>query len=457
MTHAPAPARTASSGRLGRILGRLGLPSRELRAWAMYDWANSAFATTIMAAVLPIYFVSVAGADLPGNRATNYWAYTSAASLLVIALASPLLGAMSDYLGARKRFLAAFMLLGASGTAALWFVERGDWALASMLFLVGNVGFAGSLVFNDALLPHIAPPEEVDRASAAGYALGYLGGGILLIVNLLMIQMPGAFGFADAAEGTRWAFVTVGIWWAIFSIPVLRSVPEPPRELRAGETGREHPVRVAFGRLRETFGEIRQYPDLFRFLIAYWLYADGIGTIIKMATAYGTEIGIGQSDLIGALLLVQFVGIPFTFAFGALAGRLGAKRGIYLALAVYTVISIAGYWVSQPWHFWALALAVGMVQGGAQALSRSLYAVMIPPGKSSEFFGFFSVSEKFAGIAGPLLFGIVGQVTGTSRLGILALIVFFVGGMILLAPVDVERGRRAAMREEGTLRPAHGD
>lgn len=426
------------------LLNRLGLHTRELRAWALYDWANSAFATTVMAAVLPIYYVSVAGADLPGNRATSYWAYTSALSLLLIAVASPVLGAMSDYLGARKRFLASFMLLGAAGSAALWAVERGDWLLASLLYLIGNIGFAGSLVFNDALLPHIAKPEEADRVSSAGYALGYLGGGLLLILNLGMIQSPETFGFADAAEGTRWAFVSVALWWVLFSIPVLLRVPEPPRDLRAGESEGAHPVRVAFSRLAETFREIRRYPDLFRFLLAFWVYADGIGTIIKMATAYGTEIGIGQSDLIGALLLVQFIGIPATFAFGALAGRIGAKRGIHLALAVYALLSFVGYWVSEPWHFWTLAVGVGLVQGGSQALSRSLYAVMIPREKSSEFFGFFSVSEKFAGIAGPLLFGLVGQLTGTSRLGIVALVGFFLGGMWLLRGVDVEAGRRAA-------------
>ncbi len=437
-----------------RWLRALGLDRRELRSWALYDWANSAFVTTVIAAVLPIYYSSVAAGDLPRNVATAYWGYTAATALLLIAVASPMLGAMADYLGAKKRFLATFAGLGVLATACLYFVGRGDWPLATALFILGNVGFAGSIVFADSLLPHIAAEDEVDRVSTAGYAVGYIGGGLLLALNLLMIQRPDLFGLGDAATASRWAFITVAVWWAVFSIPLFRNVPEPPRRLRAEERLGARPLRASFRRLRETFREIRQYRDLFKFLIAFWFYNDGIGTIIKMATIYGTEIGIGQSSLIGALLLVQFVGIPFTFAFGTLAGRIGTRNGLYLALGIYALISVFGYFLSSAWHFWVLALAVGMVQGGAQALSRSLYATMVPRAKSSEFFGFFSVFAKFAGIAGPLLFGLVGQLTGTSRLGILALVVFFLGGMVMLSLVDIEEGRRVARREDATLRPA---
>lgn len=436
----------------GRLLRALGLDRRELRSWALYDWANSAFITTIAAAVLPIYYSSVAAGELPDNVATAYWGYTASAALLIIALASPVLGAMADYLGAKKRFLAGFVAFGVLATACLYFVRQGDWLLASGLFIIGNICFSASIVFADSLLPHIASDDEVDRVSTAGYAVGYIGGGILLAVNLLMIQRPELFGLADAGTATRWSFITVAIWWALFSVPLFRNIPEPPRRLEARERPGGGAVRASFARLRETFGEVRQYRDLFKFLIAFWFYNDGIGTIIKMATIYGTEIGIGQGSLIGALLLVQFLGIPFTFAFGGLAHRIGTRNGLYLALAVYAVIAIFGYFVASAWHFWVLAAAVGVVQGGAQGLSRSLYATMVPRAKSSEFFGFYSVFAKFAGIAGPLVFALVGQLTGTGRLGILALVVFFVGGIVLLSRVDIDEGRRVARREDATLR-----
>lgn len=434
--------------RLQRWLRALGLHRRELRSWALYDWGNSAFATTIMAAVLPVYYAQVAAADLPSNVATAYWGYTAAAGMLVIAFAAPALGAMADHLGAKKRFLAGFVAMGVLATACLYLVGRGDWILASILYVVGNIGFTGSIVFSDSLLPHIAREDEIDRVSTAGFAVGYIGGGVLLLVNLLMIQMPERFGFADAGEATRWSFITVAVWWALFTIPLLRDVAEPPSEPReAGES-----VGAIFAnslrRLRTTFAEIRQYRQLFTFLVAFWFYGDGIGTIIRMAVIYGAEIGIGQGSLMGALLLVQFVGIPATFAFGSLAGRIGARNGIYLALVVYSGVSIFGYFMTAAWQFWTLAIAVGLVQGGSQALSRSLYASMVPRAKSSEFFSFFSVFEKFAGIMGPLIFGLVGQITGTSRLGILALIVFFVGGIVILSRVDIEEGRRVARQAD---------
>src|SRR5690606_11687278 len=298
------------------------------------------------------------------------------------------------------------------------FVERGDWLLASTLFLVGSIGLTGSIAFADSLLPHIARGDEIDRVSTAGYAMGYLGGGLLLAVNAAMIAKPSLFGLADAGVASRVSFVSVAVWWLLFSIPILRNVQEPPRRLEPGEPARGNPAAAAFRRLRETFGEVRQYRETFKFLLAYWLYIDGIHTIQKLAAIYGSELGLGQGTLIGALLLVQFVGIPFSFAFGALASRIGTRQGIYLALGVYTLIAIFGYFVREAWHFWALALMVGLVQGGAQGLSRSFYAGMIPRARSSEFFSFFSVFEKFAGIMGPAIFGVVGQLTGTSRFGI---------------------------------------
>jgi UMF1 family MFS transporter len=249
-------------------------------------------------------------------------------------------------------------------------------------------------------------------------------------------------------------FLSVALWWLIFSIPVLRGVPEPPRRLEADETASQNPVRVGFRRLGETFREIRQYRDLFVFLLAYWLYIDGVHTIQKMAVVFGADLGIERGSLIGAILLVQFVGIPATFAFGALASRIGPKTGLYIALSVYACISVFGYFISEAWHFWVLAIVVGLVQGGAQALSRSIYATMVPRAKASEFFSFFSIFEKFGGVVGPALFGIVAQSMGSNRPAILAIIVFFIAGIAMLTRVDIEAGRRTARAEDERMRAA---
>jgi len=433
---------------MNRALQALGLHRRELRAWAMYDWANSAFVTTIMGAVLPVYFVNVSGTTLPAELRTAYWGYTQTVALVLVALTSPILGAAADYLGAKKKFLAGFALIGATGSFLLFFATEGNWFFASVAFIIGNIGFASGNVFYESLLPHVAKPDEIDRVSTAGYAVGYIGGGLLLAVHFAWISWPERFWFADGAEASRYAFLSVGVWWILFTIPTLRGVPEPPRKLESDEREKMNPVRVGFTRVFETFAEIRQFKHLFVFLLAFWFYNDGINTIIKMANAYGAELGIGTAHLLGAFLMVQFLGIPFTFAYGALAARIGAKKGIYVALVVYTGISIAGYYMSQAWHFWALATALALVQGGSQALSRSLFASMVPPSKSSQFFGFYSVSGKFGNVIGPLVFAVVAEWTGGGRHAILALVAFFVIGMGLLSCVDVEQGRQSAIAAE---------
>jgi len=428
--------------------------SRVINAWCMYDWANSAFATTIMAAVLPTFYSAVAGANLPGNRATVFWGYTSSISLLINSVMGPVLGAIADHIGAKKRFLALFAALGVFFTSLLVLVGQGQWLLASALYILGYIGFGGANVFYDSLLPHIARPEDIDYVSTKGYALGYLGGGILLAINVAMILFWDKLGLSSVEMASRLSFLSVGIWWAIFSVPILRAVPEPP-VLKRESTGLS-PLQAAFNRLRNTFGDIRQYRELTKFIFAFWLYNDGIGTIIKMATIYGAEIGIGQTDLIGALLLTQFVGIPFSLMFGRMAKSVGTKRSIYLALGVYTLISIAGYFMSTAWHFWALAGMVGLVQGGSQALSRSLFGVMVPKAKSAEFFGFYDVSSKFAGIAGPAIFALVGQLTGTSRLSIISLVIFFVFGGLLLTQVNEEEGIRIAREQDAMVLAQQG-
>ncbi len=661
---------------------------RRKRAWAMYDWANSAFATTILAAVLPAYYSGVAGATLPSEAtATSYWSLTLSISLLIVAVLSPILGTISDVMRGKKKFLSVFVGIGVVGTGLLAFVGTGDWLLASLLFVVGRVGFSASIVFYDSLLPHVARPDDVDRLSTTGYAIGYLGGGLLLAINIGMIFVLGA------ETGARLSFVSVAIWWAVFSIPLLRIVPEPPAAAlaRAGQ----NVVRASVNQLRATFADLRQYRELFKFLVAFLIYNDGIGTIIGIAVIYGAELGLGTLELIGALLLVQFVGIPFSFVFGRipykdephrafflafillnlallpvaalggkallpddltgaplpdypaegaavgtgvytttgdavrrgviaqadsslsvvpapdvwatrtepdatfegdklvygsasapdaaysltyngqrvelfysegpdrgifrvildgapvefddsdsdlqpgeidayrktvrwnnrltieadgagvhtlvvrntgqrdsrsagtrldvgrvevlpparrvnlgvvlgllagvelaalalawavlgrlvarLAGTLNTKRAVLLALLIYSVIATLGYFVDSVLEFWLLAWLVAVVQGGSQALSRSLYASMSPRAKSGEFFGFFSVMEKFAGIIGPAIFAAVVVVFDSSRPAVFSLIALFILGGWLLTRVDVDEGRRAAQAEDAAL------
>ncbi len=424
---------------------------KAINSWAMYDWANSAFATTIMAAVLPVYYSSVAASTIPAHMATAYWGYTTSFSALLIAVISPLLGAMADFSGRKKQFLTFFLLLGVFFTALLYFIKTGDYLLASFFFIFANMGFSGSLVYYDALLPHVASPDEIDQVSAKGYALGYIGGGTLLLINLIMIMvLPKLIPGLDSGLMSRLSFVTVAVWWLIFSIPLLRNVSEPERRIQKGEE-KFNPMQASFHRLKSTVSEIRKYRDLGLAMLAFWVYANGIGTIISMATIYATELGFSQITTIGTLLLVQFLAAPFAFLFGWLSRKIGTLKSIFISLSVYIGIAISGYFLYHEWQFWALGAAVATVQGGSQALSRSLIGKMMPKSKSAEFYGFFSVSEKFATVLGPLLFGIVGTIMKSSRLSIVSLLIFFAIGMFLLSKVNLERGIEAAKQEEASL------
>jgi UMF1 family MFS transporter len=426
------------------LLDRLGLNRPELRAWAMYDWANSAFQSTVITAVFPPFFSSFAAAGLPPAIATARFAWATTIAVAMTAMLGPILGAIADYRAIKKRMLAIFVALGVVTTMAMATIGRGEWMYAALLFMISNIAIASSFVFYDSLLPHIAAPHEMDRVSTAGYAIGYFGGGILLVVNLLWILTPTTFGIPDTVAGIKLSFVSVGIWWLVFSVPLFRRVPEPPRVLEADERPNENPIRAAFVRVWETFHELRGYRQAFLMLVAFLLYNDGIQTIIRMAAIYGAEIGIDQNAQIAAFVVVQFVGIPFSFLFGALASRIGAKTAIFLALGVYTGISVLGYFMTTAWQFFALAFLVGTVQGGSQALSRSLFARMIPKHKSSEYFGFFSVFEKFAGIAGPALFAVSVSLFGSSRAAVLSVIFFFVCGALVLTRVNVAEGEAHA-------------
>lgn len=645
---------------------------RRIWAWTMYDWANSAFATTILAAVLPIYYSQVAGATLSSPaKATAYWTTGLSISTLIVAIISPILGTISDVMRGKKLFLSVFVGLGVLGTGLLVLVSTGDWLLASLLFVFGRIGFNGANVFYDALLPHVAREEDRDVVSARGYAMGYLGGGLLLAVNIAMIQLlPGTWG-------ARLSFFSVAVWWLVFSIPIFRRVPEPLAATAKFEAG-ETILSTSFKRLRQTFKDMRQYKELFKFLIAFLIYADGIGTIIEVAAIYGAELGLGSTELILALLLVQFVGIPYSLIFGRLpspnekrrpyflafiifnlvvlptvgivgrvslpsaitgtvpapyastatvlgeglytasnpmieysgswqaetvtakdmgsesdvvyqtaalpearldipfngeeilitynmgpdggtwqllldgtvmldtetnapllidtynpkprfeeefsitaetpgehllslislkvsnpasggnrtaissiqvlpqarqsslvliigmiavvelAGvlfaiitgkllfskivlRLDTKYSILLGLCVYSVISVWGFFLNSVIEFWFLAWLVAIVQGGSQALSRSLFSVMAPSTKSGEFFGLFGVMEKFSAILGPLVFAFAATTFGSSRPAILSIITFFIIGGVLLSRVNVDEGRRVAQAEDARL------
>jgi UMF1 family MFS transporter len=428
------------------------LHKQEIHAWTMYDWANSSFATTMMAAVFPIYFATLGAAGETGAIMTSRWGFTTAFAALLAAVISPLLGAMADFRGSKKKFLTVFMLLGVIATALLFFPNQpGSWLIAAILFIFANIGFAGSLVYYDALLPHVARADEIDQVSSRGYMMGYFGGGILLAVNLVMIMvLPEVFPQLGKGLMTRLSFVTVALWWFGFTLPLLFRIKEPLHRIEEGEEGL-HPIRASLMRLKKTFLDLKKYRDLSLGLLAFWIYANGIGTIITMATIYGKELNFSDTTLIGTLLMVQFLAAPFAMLFGWLAKKIGTKKAIYLSLVIYSLIAVAGYFLYHEWQFWVLGAAVATVQGGSQALSRSMIGKMMPKSKSAEFYGFFSVFEKFASILGPFIFGVVSRLMNESRLSIASLILFFGLGLFVLTKVNLERGVKVASEEEAKL------
>lgn len=443
-----------------RISSALGLHRPELRAWAMYDWGISAYETTIVTAIFPIYFGLVAAEGVPESTASAYMAFANSLTILLVAVISPLLGAVADYAAVKKKLLAVFLVGGVLATGAMFLIEVGQYALAFVLFVLAGVGAQGSRVFYESLLPHITEGNEIDRVSTAGYALGYLGGGVLLALNLAWIQQPELFGLTggddwadpDVTLRFRLTFVSVAVWWVLFSIPLFRRIREPEAALEPGEVPGMNVWSVAFGRLRNTIRELRSYKQAFLMLVAFIVYNDGISTMQRMATTYGTEIGLETGDMITAILVVQFVGIPATFAYGLLPGIMGAKNSIFAGLAIFVGVSVLGYFMTTETHFYILAVLVGLAQGGVQGISRSLFASMIPRHKSGEFFGFYSVFSRFAAVVGPLLFGAIALSTGNSRNAIGFLVMFFVVGALILYFVDVEEGRAQAAAAEAELR-----
>jgi UMF1 family MFS transporter len=456
------------STRRPAFLERLVLHRSETRAWALYDWANSAAYTVIITAVFPIFYRQVAAVGLDDDAKRESFSWATTIAMLVAALMSPVLGAAADYARIKKKLFGVFLAVGVLANAAMVWIGAGDWKLALVLFGLLNIGMAGSFVFYDAMLSSVAREDEMDRLSTTGYAVGYLGGGLCLALCLLLIQEPEWFGLAVSGDAaldakslpTRIGFGIVALWWFVFTIPFFLRVREPDIAIERDERAGLNPVKVAFARLSETLRELKRYRQAFLFMLAFLVFNDGIGTIIRMATPLGDELGISKGTLIACVLLVQFVAIPFALFFGRLASRLGAKRSILIALAVYVVICVLGWAMAQRFdivilghrvsaveEFVTMAMLVAAVQGGAQALSRSLFASLVPKHKSGEFFGLFSTLEKLAGVLGPLVFGLA----ATTGSAILSLLVFFLVGAGLLMLVDVEAGRRAAVEAEVQL------
>ncbi len=433
----------------------MDLPAENPRAyrrrwisWALYDVGNSAFYLTVVGTIFPFFYLDLyarahasAGKDARAHGGSAL-ALTAGLAMAVVAVLGPILGTIADRTAAKKRFLAAFMGLGAAASVLMAFIPPDGVGFASVLYALGTIGVAGSIVFYDALLPGVAREGDVDRLSSIGYAMGYLGSVLLLVLNMLWIKRPGWFGLSDAGQAARLSFASVGVWWALFTIPLLLRVPEPAAT-RAAPEG--NAVLAGFRQLGRTLREAGRYRELALFLVAFWIYGDGIGTIIKMASAFGYSMGVPEGDLMLALIVTQVVGVPCALGFGRLARRVGPKAGILLGLGAYAAICVGAAFMSRTWHFYALAIGVGLVQGGTQALSRSLFASMIPKARSGEFFGFFSTMEKFAGIAGPLLLSVLWAGKDPDpRRGILVIGAFFVAGGLLLWRVDVAEGRRAA-------------
>jgi UMF1 family MFS transporter len=500
---------------------------RRVRSWALYDWANHGYLTTTATTFFPPHFIAIASsafaiaggtAALARDTAGNVFALTVSFALLVSAVLAPVVGAYADITGRRKRVLIAVTVAGGALASAMFALTPGRWKLALVLYFGTQVALNLALGLNSSLLPHVARPDDLARASSLGYAMGYVGGGLLLALTAALFFLRGRLGI-DGSLAVRLAFLAVGAWWIAFAVPLVRRVPEPPATpLPAGLA--RGPVRDALRRLARTVRQIRRYRELFKMLVAFWFYMEGVGAIVLLATAYGASLGLDTAVLVGTLLMTQVVAFPYALAYGRipegggrrpavvvalliwtavtlpllgayarssgglglahalalvvldqalglalalllgrpllgwLARRLDAKRAVILGLAIYTIVPVWGFVLATRAEFLMLGWLVGTVQGGTQALSRAIYAQLSPAAESGEFFGLYGLSEKFAGILGPLLYGIVGQLTHNPRASILSVSAFFLAGIVLLARVDVQAGARAAAEEESAIEAA---
>jgi UMF1 family MFS transporter len=439
----------------------MGANRKSIWGWALYDWANSAFATTVMAGFFPIFFKQYwsFGADV--NVSTAQLGFGNSIASLIVAVMAPILGAIADKGSAKKKFLIFFAYLGVLMTAALFLVQKGQWVWAIFVYVMGIIGFSGANVFYDSLLPSIVGEEKIDYVSGLGFSMGYLGGGLLFLFNVLMTQMPQTFGLPDASTAVRFSFLSVAVWWGLFTFFTIFWVRE--KKVASVEKSGQSTVAAGFRQFAGTFKKIRHLKVIFVFLLAYWFYIDGVDTIIRMAVDYGLSLGFKSSDLIVALLIVQFVGFPAALVFGKLGELWSVRKSIFLAIAIYMGITIWGTMMTQAMEFYILAVVIGLVQGGIQALSRSYYARLIPKNQAAEYYGFYNMLGKFAVIFGPALMGLVGLIVKrllmppsptpeqviavgqlASRWGIASILILFIIGATLFYFVDEKKGRQQA-------------
>ena len=412
-------------------------------SWAFYDWANSAYSTTVMAGFFPLFFKEYWADPNNPTHSTFYLGMANSIASIVVAALAPLLGAVADQGSTKKKFLILFAFLGVIMTGGLWMVAQGNWQMAVFFYVLATIGFASGNVFYDALLPGLASEERVDVVSSLGFGLGYLGGGLLFLVNVFMYLKPEIFGIPDGATAIKLSFLSVAVWWAVFTIPLILFVPEPKNY---DTVDFKNAVRMGWVQLVQTFKEIRNMKVVGTFLLAYWFYIDGVDTIIRMAVDYGMSLNFPGESLIIALLIVQFVAFPAALIYGWLASKIGTKTAIMVGIIAYSFITLLGYFMTEAWHFYVLAILIGLFMGGIQALSRSLYTRIIPPDKSAEFFGFYNMLGKFAAIIGPALMGTIALVTGSARLSILSILLLFILGAFFLNKVDIEEGKRLAAK-----------
>lgn len=429
--------------------------------WAMYDWANSAYVTTVMSGFFPVFFKQYwsYGADI--NTSTALLGFGNSIASLIVALMAPILGAIADKGSAKKKFMVLFAYLGVLMSIGLFMVQKGQWEMAIFIYIMGVIGFSGANIFYDSLLPSVAGEEKIDYVSSLGYSMGYLGGGLLFLINVLMTLMPQKFGLPDAAAAVRVSFLTVAVWWGMFTIVTIAWVKEPRSDSPPARG--ESVISAGFHQLMGTFKKIRHMKVVMLFLVAYWFYIDGVDTIIRMAVDYGMSIGFESNDLILALLIVQFVGFPSALVFGRLGQKWGVRKSIYLAIGIYMAVTLWGTMMTQKIEFYILAIVIGLVQGGIQALSRSYYSRLIPAGKAAEFYGFYNMLGKFAVIIGPVLMGVVGLMVRrilmppspteeqllqigqlASRWSMSSILLLFIIGAVLFYFVDEEKGKEQA-------------
>ncbi len=410
--------------------------SKEVISWAFYDWANSAFATTVIAGFFPIFFKSFWANSLSDTESTALLGLANSLSGFFILIFAPFLGALADITFRKKYMLVFFMLIGAGSTASFFFIYEGYWMIAVIAYILASIGFSGGNIFYDSLIIDVSNDQSRNQVSAFGYAMGYLGGGILFVVNVLMYLQPNIFGLASEIDAVLFSFLSVAIWWSIFTLPLIKFVKERKGEITS--LSLTSTVKNSFFRVINTFKEIRQYKNLFYFLVAYWLYMDGIDTVVRMALAFGSDIGLASSELIVALIITQFIGFPSTIFFGLLAERFGLKILLYIGIGIYILICFGGLLISTIFGFYLLAGVIGLVQGGVQSVSRAVFSKMVPDGKDSEFFGFYNLVGKSAVIFGPMMMGLVSYLFSDPRAGIISLLILFIPGLLVLRMVEIK-------------------